>query len=150
MGLALLVSVDFHVPLLWKVYPGNQHDSITFAQALQELTQRYQALARDCQSITLIFDKGNNSATNQEILDASRFPFCWFAGTDPLSPICWPFPVEKFQKLKDARLQTNSRLAPHAPGLGAGTHPGDHLQSGAATQADSRYRAASSRKNGGP
>jgi len=56
VGLALLVSVDFHVPLLWKVYPGNQHDSITFAQALQELTKRYQVLARHCRSITLIFD----------------------------------------------------------------------------------------------
>src|SRR3970040_2379489 len=38
VGLALLVSVDFHVPLLWKVYPGNQHDTLTFAEALQELT----------------------------------------------------------------------------------------------------------------
>jgi hypothetical protein len=37
VGLALLVSVDFHVPLLWKVYPGNQHDSLTFAQVLLEL-----------------------------------------------------------------------------------------------------------------
>ena len=69
VGLALLVSIDFHVPLLWKVYPGNQHDSVTFVQVLQELTQRYQALARDCQSITLVFDKGNNSARNQELLD---------------------------------------------------------------------------------
>ncbi|PYU66724.1 MAG: IS1634 family transposase, partial [Acidobacteria bacterium] len=57
---------------MWKVYPGNQHDSLTFAQALQELTKRYQVLARHCRSITLIFDKGNNSATNQEILDASH------------------------------------------------------------------------------
>jgi len=48
VGLALLVSVDFHVPLLWKVYPGNQHDSLTFSQVLQELTDRYRALARDC------------------------------------------------------------------------------------------------------
>jgi transposase len=39
VGLALLVSIDFRVPLLWKVYPGNQHDSVTFAQVLQELTQ---------------------------------------------------------------------------------------------------------------
>src|SRR5205814_2184852 len=38
VGLALLVSVDFHVPSLWKVYPGNQYDRITFAQALQERT----------------------------------------------------------------------------------------------------------------
>jgi len=75
VGLALLVSVDFHVPLLWKVYPGNQHDSITFAQAVEELTTRYQALARDCQSITLVFDKGNNAERNQELLDASGFHF---------------------------------------------------------------------------
>ena len=66
VGLSLLVSVDFHVPLLWRVYPGNQHDSVTFAQVLQELTERYRALARECESITLVFDKGNNSAGNQE------------------------------------------------------------------------------------
>src|SRR6516165_1002827 len=42
VGLALLVSVDFHVPLLWKVYPGNQHDSQTFSQVLKELTARFQ------------------------------------------------------------------------------------------------------------
>jgi transposase len=106
VGLALLVSVDFHVPLLWKVYPGNQHDSQTFAQVLQELTHRYQALARDCESITLIFDKGNNSVANQEILDDSGFHF-----VGSLVPSHYPdllaIPLEKFQKLKDPRLQPN-------------------------------------------
>jgi transposase len=104
VGLALLVSVDFHVPLLWKVYPGNQHDSQTFAQVLQELTTRYQALARDCQSITLIFDKGNNSAANQEILDASGFHF-----VGSLVPTHYPdllaVPLDKFADLQDPRLQ---------------------------------------------
>jgi transposase len=105
VGLALLVSVDFHVPLLWKVYPGNQHDSITFAQALQELTRRYQALARHCQSITLIFDKGNNSVRNQEILDASRFHFVGSLVPTHFSNLL-ALPLEKFQKLKDARLKS--------------------------------------------
>ena len=104
VGLALLVSVDFHVPLLWKVYPGNQHDSQSFAQVLQELTSRYQALARDCQSMTLIFDKGNNSAANQEILDASGFHF-----VGSLVPTHYPdllaIPLEKFTDLQDPRLQ---------------------------------------------
>jgi transposase len=104
VGLALLVSVDFHVPLLWKVYPGNQHDSITFAQALQELTQRYQVLARHCQSITLIFDKGNNSARNQEILDASSFHFVGSLVPTHFADLL-ALPLEKFQKLKDARLK---------------------------------------------
>lgn len=104
VGLALLVSVDFHVPLFWKVYPGNQHDSVTFAQALQELTKRYQALARDCQSITLVFDKGNNSVRNQEALDRSDFHF-----VGSLVPAHFPdllaLPPEKFQPLNDPRLK---------------------------------------------
>jgi transposase len=104
VGLALLVSVDFHIPLLWKVYPGNQHDSQTFAQVLKELTTRYQALARDCQSMTLIFDKGNNSAGNQEILDASGFHF-----VGSLVPTHYPdllaIPLKKFTALGDPRLQ---------------------------------------------
>jgi transposase len=104
VGLALLVSVDFHVPLLWKVYPGNQHDSITFAQALQELTKRYQVLARHCRSITLIFDKGNNSATNQEILDASHFHFVGSLVPTHFADLL-ALPVEKFQELEDARLK---------------------------------------------
>src|SRR6267143_2192978 len=104
VGLALLVSLDFHVPLLWKVYPGNQHDSVTFVQILEELTQRYQALARHCQSITLIFDKGNNSARNQEILDASRFHFVGSLVPTHFTDLL-ALPLEKFQKLEDARLK---------------------------------------------
>ena len=73
VGLALLVSVDFEVPLFWKVYPSNQHASATLAQAWQELTRRCRALAHDWQSITLVFDEGNDSVRNQEVLDRSPF-----------------------------------------------------------------------------
>lgn len=104
VGLALLVSVDFHVPLLWKVYPGNQHDSITFAQALQELTTRYQALARDCQSITLVFDKGNNSVRNQEILDGSGFHFVGSLVPTHFADLL-AIPLEKFRTLQDPLLE---------------------------------------------
>ena len=31
VGLALLVSTDFHIPLFSRTYPGNQPDSVTFA-----------------------------------------------------------------------------------------------------------------------
>lgn len=109
VGLALLVSVDFHVPLLWKVYPGNQHDSMTFAQVLQELTQRYQALARQCQSITLIFDKGNNSASNQEILDDSRFHFVGSLVPTHYAALL-TLPLKKYKRLKDARLRPTRAL----------------------------------------
>ncbi|MGB9205047.1 MAG: IS1634 family transposase, partial [Terriglobales bacterium] len=104
VGLALLVSVDFHVPLLWKVYPGNQHDSLSFHQALEELTRRYKVLARDCQSITLVFDKGNNSASNQEILDASGFHFVGSLVPTHYSDLL-AIPLKKFEPLNDVRLQ---------------------------------------------
>lgn len=109
VGLALLVSVDFHVPLLWKVYPGNQHDSMTFAQVLQELTQRYQALACHCQAITLIFDKGNNSASNQEILDNSGFHFVGSLVPTHYADLL-ALPLEKYKPLKDARLKSTRAL----------------------------------------
>lgn len=104
VGLALLVSVDFHVPLLWKVYPGNQHDSLSFAQFLQELTTRYLALARQCQSITLIFDKGNNSARNQEILDASGFHFVGSLVPTHFAELL-AIPLAKFSLLQNPLLQ---------------------------------------------
>ena len=104
VGLALLVSVDFHVPLLWKVYPGNQHDSLTFAQALQELTTRYQALVRDCHSITLIFDKGNNSVRNQEILDGSGFHFVGSLVPTHFADLL-AIPLEEFRPLQDPLLK---------------------------------------------
>lgn len=109
VGLALLVSVDFHVPLLWKVYPGNQHDSLTFAQALQELTLRYQALARDCQSITLIFDKGNNSVRNQEILDGSGFHFVGSLVPTHCADLL-AIPLETFRSLRDPLLKPTRAL----------------------------------------
>lgn len=109
VGLALLVSVDFHVPLLWKVYPGNQHDSLTFAQVLQELTRRYQALARQCQCITLIFDKGNNSAANQEILDASGFHFVGSLVPTHFAELL-AIPLAKFRRLQNPLLQPTRAL----------------------------------------
>ena len=113
VGMALLVSVDSHVPLLWKVFPGNQHDSITFVQVLQELTRRYQALARDCRSITLIFDKGNNSAPNQELLDASDFHFVGSLVPTHFADLL-ALPREKFQALEDARLKPTRACASRA------------------------------------
>jgi len=109
VGLALLVSVDFHVPLLWKVYPGNQHDSLTFSQVLQELTHRYRALARDYQSITLVFDKGNNSARNQEILDASGFHFVGALVPTHYADLL-AIPLREFRPLNDPRLKPTLAL----------------------------------------
>ena len=43
IGLALLVSSDFHIPLLSYVYPGNHNDPTMFAGVIDELVERYGA-----------------------------------------------------------------------------------------------------------
>jgi transposase len=75
VGLALLVSADFGVPLCHHTYPGNQTDAPTFAGLTDELVQRHQLLAGQVQDITLIFDKGNNSRDNLRAVDQSPYHF---------------------------------------------------------------------------
>src|SRR3954462_7192172 len=41
VGLALLVTADFHIPLCHNTYPGNQPDSPTFACLTEELLRRH-------------------------------------------------------------------------------------------------------------
>ena len=75
VGLALLVSWDFHIPLFSKAYEGNQNDSVTFSGVLDDLVARYQMFKEKCQNITLVFDKGNNSEENIQALDGSPYHF---------------------------------------------------------------------------
>jgi transposase len=75
VSLGLLVSTDFHVPLFHKVYAGNVPDCTVFQTITEELSVRYRELARHCEHITLIFDKGNNSQEAFTTLDGTDFHF---------------------------------------------------------------------------
>ncbi len=75
LGLALLVSMDFHVPLLSYVYPGNQNDPTMFAGVSESLITRYRQFAKECEQITLVFDGGNTSKNNMEEIDESAYHF---------------------------------------------------------------------------
>src|SRR6266550_1172233 len=75
VSLGLLVSTDFHIPLLHWVYAGNVADSVQFRSVTEELSAHYKELAQTCQHITLIFDKGNNSEDSFETLAHSPFHF---------------------------------------------------------------------------
>jgi transposase len=71
----MLVSTDFPVPLFHKVYAGNVPDCTIFQTVTEELRVRYRELAHNCEHITLIFDKGNNSEEAFATLDTSDFHF---------------------------------------------------------------------------
>jgi transposase len=75
VSLGLLVSTDFHIPLLHWVYAGSVADSVEFRSVTEELAAHYRELAQICEHITLIFDKGNNSEEAFDTLDASPFHF---------------------------------------------------------------------------
>jgi transposase len=75
VSLGMLVSTDFHVPLFHKVYEGNVTDVTIFQTVSEELRTRYVDLARGCEHITLIFDKGNNSAGAFATIENSAFHF---------------------------------------------------------------------------
>jgi transposase len=102
VGLALLVSCDFHIPLFSQIYAGNQNDSVTFSRVLDDLVARYQMFQEKCQSITLVFDKGNNSAENIQELDGS--PYHFIGSLVPRQhQALLNLPLEQFRSLKDPR-----------------------------------------------
>ena len=73
VGVALLASRDFHLPLFHRTYAGNQPDAPLFRGLCSQLGARWRAISAACESITLVFDKGNNSKANLVLVDASEF-----------------------------------------------------------------------------
>ena len=61
LGLALMVTGDFEVPLFHSLYPGNHNDATSFRAVVQELVDRYRLLCRNAEDLTIVFDKGNNT-----------------------------------------------------------------------------------------
>jgi len=99
VGLALLVSWDFHIPLFSRLYEGNQNDTVTFSRVLDDLVARYQMFRERCQKITLIFDKGNNSEDNIQMLDGSPYHFIGSLVPTQHQDLL-DIPLEKFRPLK--------------------------------------------------
>ncbi|MCL6451955.1 MAG: IS1634 family transposase [Acetobacteraceae bacterium] len=75
VGLAMLVTTDFHVPLFHEVYPGNRPDAAEFGSVTESLLARYRLLCQHCQDVTLVYDKGNNSRANQAVIDGAPLHF---------------------------------------------------------------------------
>lgn len=104
VGLALAVSREFNIPLFSEVYSGNRHDSKSFESALGILSERIVLFEKGCDSLTLVFDKGNNSEANQDLLDQTGYHFVGSmvpTHHDDLLAI----PIGQFKKLKDVRCE---------------------------------------------
>jgi transposase len=75
VGLALACSTDHRIPLAHIATAGNTPDSKVFAASLPKLVARLEAVGVDPASVTVVFDKGNNSEANLAEVDAAHIGF---------------------------------------------------------------------------
>lgn len=81
VSLALLVSRDGHIPLAHRVYEGNKVDVSEFPAALTMTRKRLEQVTGGVEDVTVVYDRGNNSITNQDLVDESRIGYV--AGLNP-------------------------------------------------------------------
>ena len=75
VGLGLVVSTDGGVPLVSHAYAGNRPDVTQFGDVVAELVERFGPLADAGGELTLVYDAGQDSAANQELIHDSPLHF---------------------------------------------------------------------------
>jgi len=75
VGLGLVVSTDGGIPLVSHAYGGDRPDVTQFPHLLDALLARFAALADEAGELTLVFDAGQNSADNVELVEGSPLHF---------------------------------------------------------------------------
>jgi transposase len=80
VGLGLVVSRDGGVPLVSHAYAGNKPDVTQFPLMVNELVARFASLRGEeeptaADRLTLVYDAGQNSGDNYELLDGSPLHF---------------------------------------------------------------------------
>lgn len=84
VGLALMVTRDFQVPLLHHTYAGNIPDVALFSTLSSQLMARHRRITGASSEATLVFDKGNLSADAMEslVVEGTHFVAAAPANTD--------------------------------------------------------------------
>ena len=80
VGLALTVTPDYSIPLLSETYPGNRSDARQFAYMMEQLQQRFRKISGKDADITIVFDRGNNSEDNLELIEGEDLRFHYVGG----------------------------------------------------------------------
>jgi transposase len=75
VGLALVVTRDGGVPVIAHAYPGDRPDVTQFTAVVDELVARYRDLVAHVESLTVVYDAGQNSSDNHTVVEAHRIGF---------------------------------------------------------------------------
>lgn len=98
VGLALLVTRDFQLPLFHKVYEGNVPDVSLFPSLAKELIARHRRVCGAPSHATLVFDKGNVSDDAMEQLVVAEQPFIAAVPLNRL-PALAATPLDQFEAI---------------------------------------------------
>jgi transposase len=118
VGLALVVTADGAVPVLSHTYPGDRPDVTQFPAVVGELAARYKDLAKGAGRLTVVYDAGQNSASNQELIEEAGLSF---VGSLVVSqhPELLAVPLSRFRVVDEERFPGLTAFEGRALALGA-------------------------------
>lgn len=75
VGLALVVTRDGGVLVISHAYPGDRPDVTQFPMVVDELVARYRDLVSSVESLTVVYDAGQNSTDNHAVVEERGIGF---------------------------------------------------------------------------
>ena len=109
VGLSLMVSPDFSIPLLHEAYPGNDGDAKEFRVMVEKLKKRYDAITKTDSDVTIVFDRGNNSEDNIELLESGEFKLHYIGGLKKNQAVeLYKIARSEYKPLESPSLEGNS------------------------------------------
>ena len=102
VGLALVITRDGGVPVISHGYPGDRPDVTQFRTVVDDLVTRYRDLVAGVESLTVVYDAGQNSSDNHAVIEAHGIGF---VGSLPPSdhPDLLGIPTRDYRPVDDDR-----------------------------------------------
>lgn len=118
VGLGLVVSTDGGIPLVSHAYAGDRPDVTQFPLMVDELCQRFRAIGGDDAGLTLVYDAGQDSETNQFRIEQSPLHF---VGSLPPSehPALLAVPQSRYAVVDEVAFPGLTAFETRASALGA-------------------------------
>nr|WP_223838848.1 IS1634 family transposase [Saccharopolyspora pogona] len=102
VGLGLVVTRDGGIPIVSHAYGGERPDVTQFSAVVDELLARYQELTAQVESLTVVYDAGENSCDNHTLVEDAGIGF---VGSLPPSdhPDLLAIPKTRYSPVDDDR-----------------------------------------------
>lgn len=100
-GVELLISKESNVPLYHNTYAGNIHDSKLFPDAVSRLRTRLERAEVEISNLTLVFDRGNLSKDNFNLLDKTELGFVSALRLGDIPRDLFDIQLQRFSKIKE-------------------------------------------------